>query len=217
MINIILALAHQMERKALRSVVVRNPGVEVMNEATNICEVLSLLESGICPDLVLLDAELANEDEIFLLETLTSNFSFTKVLIINTNADERAIKVAFTLGVKGYLLKDCSTDELALAITEVASGKEMLCSSLGLRFLKKDCLSEVNQKKDERSIELSHRELEILSLIAEGYTNAEIADKIFVSRRTVEGHRLNLINKLGVKNSAQLVKVACQNGLIAAA
>jgi DNA-binding NarL/FixJ family response regulator len=78
-------------------------------------------------------------------------------------------------------------------------------------------LNQAGGSKKERTIELSERELEILSLIAEGYTNSQIADKILISKRTVEGHRLNLMNRLRVRNSAQLIKVACQCGLIVAA
>jgi two-component system, NarL family, response regulator NreC len=214
--SIILAVAQKIERRAIRSLLDNNLGVGEIKEAMGLEDVLVMLAAGTSADIVLLDTELDSGEEFLLLEKLTTDFPSARVIIMNTNADQSVVKSAFHLGVKGYLLKDCYTDELALIISQVASGKEMLCSSLGLKFLNQHSSNEIVPAANYR-IELTRRELEILSLIAEGYTNTEIADKIFVSRRTVEGHRLNLINKLGVKNSAQLIKVACQSGLIVAA
>jgi two-component system response regulator YesN len=134
MVSVILAAVRQLERTAIRSIVEKDVINCEVKEADDIEEVLSILESGVCPDLAVLDTELDSEEDIFLLERLTTNFSFLKVLIISTNSSEEIVKTAFSLGVKGYLLKDCCMDELSLAITQIAAGKEMLCSSLGLKF-----------------------------------------------------------------------------------
>ncbi|RYF25988.1 MAG: response regulator transcription factor, partial [Flavobacteriales bacterium] len=111
----------------------------------------------------------------------------------------------------GYILKSSNVEELIFSIRQVINGQKVICNELSMRLL--DLASNFTRITPP-TILLSEREQEILELISEGYTNQQIADRVFASRRTIEGHRQALIEKAGVKNSAQLVRFACKNGLL---
>src|SRR5690606_15461373 len=115
------------------------------------------------------------------------------------------------------LVKNVGYEELIFAIKHIANGGKYICQEISLNML--DLLSSHSNhlpfnKPTELNLDLSDRETEVLQLISEGYTNMEIADKLFLSKRTVEGHRQSLINKIQVKNSAELIKFAVQHNLV---
>jgi DNA-binding NarL/FixJ family response regulator len=126
--------------------------------------------------------------------------------------NENYVFKAFRAGASGYLLKDVSADELIFALSHISSNKSYICSDLSIRLLERAG----NYKKDDAILDLdfSKREKDVLELLAQGFTNQQIADKLFISRRTVEGHRQAMIDKSKARNSVELIKFAVKNGLI---
>ena len=119
---------------------------------------------------------------------------------------------AFNAGISGYLLKNISAEELLFALSHIhQNDSQYICADLAILMLKQ---AHNSIKADHTSIDFSRREAEVLALIAQGYTNKEIADKLFTSRRTIEGHRQAMINKTKVRNSAELIRFAVKHGLI---
>ena len=130
--------------------------------------------------------------------------------------NEKYIVQAFKNGASAYILKNITSDELVFCIKHVClNADRYICNELALRMLDKVINKpDVVVPNENTEIELSKREIEVLTLIAEGYTNLEIADKLFTSKRTVEGHRQNLIDKTGSRNTAALIRYAILSGMI---
>lgn len=212
MIRLILAEDHVVVRNGLKSILEREDDIEVVAEADNGLEVLSALSSGLQADVVLTDISMPEMDGMTLAGEIQKKYRDVRVMILSMLDNEKYIFEAFNLGIQGYMLKNTSVEELLFAIRHVFSGKQVICMDLALMMLKR--AARAYDDSALASFNLSARELEVLALIADGYTNQEIADQIFTSRRTVEGHRQHLIDKAGVKNTAQLITFACKNGLI---
>jgi DNA-binding NarL/FixJ family response regulator len=215
MIKIILAEDHNIVRNGIRSLLEKEKDFEVTGEAVNGKEVLALLEKGITADIVLADMNMPELSGIELIANLKQLVPSCKVIVLSALDHEKYVVQAFQTGANGYLLKSVSPDELIFAIRHVCDGSQYICSELTSRFLNR-LLSMPDTVTTElaEGIEFSSRETEILGLIAEGYTNQEIADKVFTSKRTVEGHRQALIEKTGARNTAALVRFALINGII---
>jgi DNA-binding NarL/FixJ family response regulator len=215
MIQIILAEDHNIVRNGIRSLLEKEKDFEVAGEAVNGKEVLVLLEKGVTADIVLADMNMPELSGIELIAKLKQLVPSCKVIVLSALDHEKYVVQAFQTGANGYLLKSVSPDELIFAIRHVCDGSQYICSELTSRFLNR-LLSMPDTVTTEfaEGIEFSSREIEILGFIAEGYTNQEIADKVFTSKRTVEGHRQALIEKTGARNTAALVRFALMNGII---
>ncbi|RZL40767.1 MAG: response regulator transcription factor, partial [Pedobacter sp.] len=157
------------------------------------------------------DINMPEMDGIALVKHVAVKYPTMKVLCLSMMDSEKIVVEAFDHGAKGYILKSANVDELLFCIRQVVKGYKVICNELSLKLLS---LTSSLTQTIKPSILLNEREQEILILISEGYTNQQIADRIFASRRTIEGHRQALIEKAGVKNSAQLVTYACKNGLL---
>lgn len=159
------------------------------------------------PDVLLLDIQMPGKSGIELAAIITKQYRNIKIIAL-TNIDVVAqIKKILQQGVMGYLLKDASPETIINAIETVYGGEQYIQEQL--RQLLLSSLSASNSKQI-----VTRREKEILQLIVDEFTNQEIADKLFLSLRTVENHRNNLLQKLDVKNTAGLVKIAIQEGLV---
>jgi len=159
------------------------------------------------PDVLLLDIQMPGKTGIELAAIITKTYKQIKIIAL-TNIDVIAqIKKILQLGVMGYLLKDASPETIVSAIETVYAGDQYIQEELKQQLLKS--LSSPNSRQI-----VTRREKEILQLIVDEFTNQEIADKLYLSLRTVENHRNNLLQKLEVKNTAGLVKVAIQDGLV---
>lgn len=159
------------------------------------------------PDVLLLDIQMPGKSGIELAAIITRQYKNIKIIAL-TNIDVVAqIKKILQQGVMGYLLKDASPETIINAIETVYGGEQYIQEQL--RQLLLSSLSASNSKQI-----VTRREKEILQLIVDEFTNQEIADKLFLSLRTVENHRNNLLQKLDVKNTAGLVKIAIQEGLV---
>ncbi|EHQ27917.1 response regulator transcription factor [Mucilaginibacter paludis] len=213
MIKIILAEDHNIVRNGIKSILDNEADMEVVFEAKNGNEVLSWLAEGNSATLILTDMNMPGLNGLGLIKEMKANMP---TVILSMLDHENYVIEAITAGAHGYLLKSINKDELLFGLRHVADGGKYICMELTFKLLDKlSGYSPINEPhKTIIAIELSEREKEVLDLISEGYTNNEIADKLFTSRRTVEGHRQNLIEKTGVKNTPSLIRFALQNGLI---
>lgn len=215
MLKIILAEDHIIVRNGIKIILDSQPGVQVIGEADNGKEVLDLIASGIIPDIVLTDINMPEMDGITLIRELKERSPEIKTIVLSMLDNEKYVAQAFLEGSHGYLMKNVNEDEMMFALKIVHSGTKYLCGELSQVLLNRLLLSlAVQTEQTHLQIELSMREIEVLHLIAEGYTNQEMADKIFLSKRTVEGHRQSLIDKTGSKNTAALIRFAVTNGYL---
>ena len=215
MIKVLLAEDHNIVRNGIRSLLDKQADINVVGEATNGLEVLHIVDKGVKPDVVLTDINMPNLNGLALIEQLRQRLPDVKVLILSMLDHENYVMQAVDAGASGFLLKNVGEEEMMFAIRHVKAGKLYVCSELMSKFIAK--VSSIPQEDDNEikvAIDLSRREIEILLLIAEGLTNNEIAEKLFTSRRTVEGHRQNLLEKTGARNTATLIRFAVRNGII---
>ena len=215
MIKVLLAEDHNIVRNGIRSLLDKQADINVVGEATNGLEVLHIVDKGVKPDVVLTDINMPNLNGLALIEQLRQRLPDVKVLILSMLDHENYVMQAVGAGASGFLLKNVGEEEMMFAIRHVSAGNLYVCSELMSKFIAK--VSSIPQEDDNEikvAIDLSRREIEILLLIAEGLTNNEIAEKLFTSRRTVEGHRQNLLEKTGARNTATLIRFAVRNGII---
>lgn len=216
-INILLVDDHHLVRDGIKSLLVKYPYFNVIGEAADGIEALNMISQGDHQiDLVLVDINMPNMGGLELCRKVNEAFPSVKVLILSMLDHEKYISQALQAGAKGYLLKSVNEEELVFAIRQVIYNSFYICSELSYHLLGKMLLGTkiIAKSQSTSKVEFSSREIEILALIAEGYTNLEIADKLFTSKRTVEGHRLQMINKTGVKNTAALIKYCLVNGVL---
>lgn len=219
MIKIILVEDHLVVRNGIKLLLDTQENMQVIAETNNGKEAIAYLADNIIPDIVITDINMPEMDGIQLTQQLGERYPSIKVIMLSMLSNTQNVTQAFEKGAKGYLVKNVSYDELLFAINHISNGGRYLCEELAMLLLERVMVQSsgsANYENDKTTndVELSERELEVLQLISEGYTNVEIADKLFLSKRTVEGHRQNLIEKAGVKNSASLIKYAVINRLV---
>ncbi|MCQ6958925.1 response regulator transcription factor [Mucilaginibacter aquariorum] len=216
MIKIILAEGHNVVRNGIRLLLDKEADIEVIAEANNAKEVLQLLSDGLKPDIIITAINLPHINGIELLTKVRSTYPEIKLAVLSMVEEEKYIIQAFKAGTTGYMLKSVNEFELVYGIRHMYLVNERyLCNELALRLL--DKLLRMPENKFDvhiKDIEISKREVEILSLVSEGFTNQEIADKLFTSKRTIEGHRQDLIAKTGTRNTAALIRYAVLNSII---
>ncbi len=215
MIRIILAEDHNIVRNGIRNLLDRDEELEVVAEAVDGKEALDLVKNGTEADILLADMNMPHMDGLQLTERLQQLPYKPKVVLLTMVDREQYVLKAFKAGADGYLLKSIGADELIFAVKHIRGDGRYISSELSLRFLDRmGDLPNTNQALRESDVELSQKDLQILELIADGLTNQEIADRLFTSKRTVEGYRQNLIDKTGTRNTASLVRYAVRNKLI---
>ena len=209
--RIILADDHVMFRKGIMSILEKNKDFVVVGEAGDGLELLELLKN-VTADMVILDISMPHLRGIEATEEIKMISEDVKVLILSMHKDKEYVRSAISAGAEGYLIKEDADTELFTAIEKIRQEGRYL-SPLLLDDLT-DKLFEMNKKgrllhEDEH---LTTREREVLKLIAEGLSNKDIADRLFVSIRTIEHHRAHLMRKLNIKSTASLVKYAIRKG-----
>ena len=215
--NLILAEDHNIVRNGIRMLLESDQEISIIGEATNGRQVLEMIESGLKPDIVLADINMPELDGIAMVKELKLIRPDIRIVMLSMLDNEKYVAQAFAAGAVGYLLKNISADELIFSLKHVHSGEKYLCSELSIRLLDKlvhSSSAPVNINKEFAQIEFSMREIEILHLIAEGLTNLEMSDKLFISKRTIEGHRQSLIEKTGSRNTAALIRFAVLSGIV---
>ena len=210
MIRLFLVDDHTMLRAGLRALFSPEPSLQVVGEAECGEQLLAQLPTTPC-DVVLLDLHMPGLDGLATTRRLRAEFPDVRILILSMADHERAIGEVLAAGAAGYVLKNAGHDEIVTAVQAVAVGKRFLCSELGLTMLEK-LLAVTPEPAPQLLSGLTAREQEILRLVADGLTTAQIAEQLFTSPRTVESHRQNIMEKTGAKNTAALVKAAVSQG-----
>jgi len=210
MIRLFLVDDHAILREGLRVLFKQEGALQVVGEAENGEQLLAQLPTTPC-DVVLLDLHMPGLDGLATTQRLHAEFPDVRVLVLSMVDNERAIGQVLAAGASGYVLKNAGHDEIVVAVQAVAAGKRFLCSELGLVMLER-VLVGMPEPPPKLASGLSAREQEILHLVADGLTTAQIAEKLYTSPRTVETHRQNILEKTGTKNTAALVKAAVSQG-----
>lgn len=201
---------HEIFRKGLAMVINKAKNAKVVAEAGNGQEFLDIIEKEKI-DLVFMDIEMPVMNGIEATKTALQKYPELKIVALSMFGEEEYLQQMVDAGVKGFLLKNIGKDDLYRAMQCISEGKNYFSEELLQFFTRKY----IQQPKQEASdVNLTKRELEILQLIAEGFTDSEIADKLFISQRTVNGHRASLIAKTGSKNTVNLLTYAIKNGLV---
>jgi two-component system response regulator NreC len=209
--RILLADDHGILRAGLRNLLNAEPDFEVVGEAADGIQALEMVEQT-QPDLILVDINMPNMGGIEMLQQLRVRQNTSKVLMLTVHEDDSLLKKAIRAGASGYLVKRAAESELINAIRTVMQGDMYVHPSM-TRALLKD-LVPAPPFKPAGDNTLTHREVEILRMVARGYTNNQIAEKLSISARTVEGHRANLMGKLGLHSRVELVEYAEQHDLM---
>jgi Response regulator containing a CheY-like receiver domain and an HTH DNA-binding domain len=208
-INVLLTDDHQIIIDGLKSLLKNQDDINVIAEANNGREAIRLL-GLLSVDVVLMDIDMPVLNGIDALKEIKKQFGKVKVIILSMHNEAGMIKSLIDIGANGYLLKSCSQDELIDAIQKVAAGQSYFSADVTLALIKPSNGSNPEQKNEL----LTDRETEILKHIAGGFSNKEIGDQLFISHRTVDTHRTNLMKKLQVNNIAGLISYAIRNGIV---
>lgn len=213
-VRIVLADDHEMLRAGLKELLEKEPDFKVVAQARDGEDLLEKLKGVHTKvDCVVLDLSMPNMDGLMTLKEIRRRFPKTRSLILTMQKDPEHFKHAMALGARGYVLKDSAFDQLVLAVKMVMKGKTFI--SPGISNLIAEQFVRSMEEGDFPSLEiLTPREKEILSCIAQGQANKNIAGRLGISIRTVETHRSHLIHKLGLKTASALVKYALARGLI---
>ena len=167
-------------------------------------------------DIILMDINLGKDDGVRTTERLVSLVEDLKVLTLSMHTEEYRINDMIKAGAKGYVLKDCGAEELAQAIVTVAEGQNYFSNEVALTLMGFNKPEHHSYRKPvlNGTVNITKREIEVLNLIANELTNEEIAKKLNLSKRTIDSHRQKMLVKLGLRNTAGLVRFAMENNLI---
>ena len=211
--KILIADDHAMVRDGVRNLVHQNKDLTVIGEATSGNETLELFDK-LKPDLLILDISMPDINGMEVSKAILARYPDANIVILSMYQDEDYISRCLEYGVKGYVVKNESGSELDFAIRCVLQGKNYFSRQAQDVIFKKYSQNVTRRKVADDAIKLTKREVEIVKLIADGLTSQQMADKLFISHRTVETHRANLMKKMGAKNAIDLVKKAQQLNLL---
>ncbi len=206
-LNLLLVDDHAIVTDGLRSLLSTDSRFDIKGEARNGKEALEML-SYLKVDLVLMDIDMPQMNGIEALKVIRKEYDQVRVIILTMHDEKAMIKLLLDAGADGYLLKNSPKEDLIKAIEAVMAGQQHLSEEVNSVLLSSD------KPQSGALSQLTEREVEIVKLIAEGLSNKEIGEKLFISHRTVDTHRTNLMQKLGVHNIAGLVRLAIQEGLV---
>jgi DNA-binding NarL/FixJ family response regulator len=209
MIRVILAEDHDIVREGLQSLFKDDEDIKIVGEAANGQILIDLLQTTPA-DIILMDINMPVMNGLEATKYVTRHYKKTKVVVLSMMDHPGYLKQMMEAGAEGYVLKSAGKEELIRAIKTVYSGRSFISPEISLKVAAADS-KELESKK---MVKLTKRELQVLELLAEGLTNKEIAEKIYLSKRTVETHRKNLIDKTNSKNSSALIKYAIVNGIL---
>jgi len=207
-IKIVIADDHELFRKGLAELLRKHEDIKIVKNVADGLEFMELINSNVEVDIVLLDITMPNMDGFKVLKEMKAIESNVKAIVISMHNDGNYIAKCAKNGAYGYLLKNTDEEELTLAIRTVYKGRKYFGPGISEKMI--NFMSTLSVSADI----LSNKETEVLTLISEGFTTKEIAAKLFVSSRTIETHRANILKKLEVKNTAELIKKAAKINLI---
>lgn len=210
-VRILIVDDHGVMRAGLRALLEDEPGLQVIGEAVNGDE--ALRQAGeLNPDIVLMDLGMPGMGGIETTRQLKRLYPEIQVLVLTVYEDESMVREAIKAGAAGFIIKRAAEEELIMAIQTVERGDMYIHPAL-TRLLFTDLTPTIHSKKSALDA-LTPRELEVMRYIIRGYTSRQIADVLFISTRTVEGHRASLMGKLELKNRVELIEFAEKHGLV---
>jgi DNA-binding NarL/FixJ family response regulator len=213
-INIVIAEDHTILREGLRALLETQEDFNIVGEAVDGKEALQCVAT-LKPDLVLMDLSMPNTNGTEAIRNIKRRYPLTKVLTLTVHKTEEYVRAALKAGASGYMLKDDNKAELISAIRNIFNGRTFLSTSICGNVVSGFLGDATTMSSGTSSWEiLTHREREVIKLIAEGLRNKEIAEYLSVSHKTIEKHRSNLMKKLNVHSAAALTAYAIKNGLL---
>lgn len=212
-IKILIADDHKMFREGLSELLNKEHDIKVVKDVGNDIEIREALKSQTI-DLILMDIDMGDTNGIDMTSEVVKSHPDTKVLALSMHGEKNYIVKMLEAGAKGYILKNAGKEEMINAIHTVAKGDTYFSNQVSVKILEHLTNPSAVKRKKIGDTPLTDREIEVLRLIADEYSNPEIAEKLFISVRTVDTHRRNLLDKLMVKNTAGLVKYAIQKNLL---
>lgn len=212
--RIMIVEDHTLLRAGLKALLLQEPDLKIVGEADNGRDAVRAM-SALAPDLVLMDLSMPGLGGIEAITEIRRRSIETRIIVLTIHKTDEYIHAALHAGANGYVLKDATHDELRGAIRTVLSGKTYLSPDVSSRMI-----TTYLRAADTRAVvrpwdTLTHREREVLKLVAEGRSNRHIAEYLSLSVKTVEKHRSNLMRKLDLHNVAMLTTFAIENGLLA--
>lgn len=208
-IKLIIVDDHQLVREGFKSLLADMDFVELIGEASDGKQAIQLLRNGLRPQIILMDVEMPIMGGLETTEIISKEYFGIKVIMLSMVNNKDIIQNSIEKGAKGYLFKNASMSELSEAIRKVAEGGHYFSEEVTLTLLNKS-----TNLEDLELRQLSPREIEILKLVAGGYSSTEIGQQLFISPRTVDTHRNNIIQKLQVNGVAGLVRFAIKAKLV---
>lgn len=213
--SIIIIDDHPLFREGLKTIISRDDRFKVVGEAGSGHEGLEMTKR-LKPDLIIVDISLPDQSGIQLTRDLRRHFSETKILIVSMHSKIDYIAEAFQAGATGYVVKESASERLLQGLKSVAKGDYYLDSSVSHAVVENLMKSPLKAAKitDADYATLTPREQEVMRFLAEGLSSKAVAEKLFISPKTVENHRANIMNKLGLHSTIELVRYAAKLGLI---
>ncbi len=209
--KIIVVDDHQIVRDGISLLLMTKPDIEVIGEASNGEDLLNMLKS-LSPDIIIMDISMPKITGIEATKIITEKYPTIKIIIFSSHSQGENVVKAIQAGAKGILPKNTVREELVEAINTVYDNREFISKYIPhSTFINNIKKNEANKKVEEI---LTDREIEVLKLIVNGESNVEIAEKLFISRRTAEKHKSNILNKLELNSVVELVKFAIKNKII---
>lgn len=210
-IRIVLADDHAIVRQGLSRAIQQEDDIEVVGQTSSGRDAIDLVRT-LAPDVLVTDISMPDLNGVEATRQIIGESPQMKVIALSMHSSRQFVVEMFRAGARGYLLKDCDYDELVAAIRAVAAGRTYVSPSIG-DVIVEDLLGGAAVGAPTASSVLTQREREVLQLMAEGRTTRQIALQLHISPKTVEAHRLRIMNKLDIDNVAQLTKYAIQEGL----
>jgi two-component system response regulator NreC len=211
--RLVLAEDHTILREGLRAILSADADFEVVGEAEDGRRAVRMVDD-LVPDLLLMDLSMPRMNGMEAIREIRKRHTGLRIVVLTVHNTEEYVLAALKAGADGYVLKDATHQELLMAIRSVLAGKSYLSPSISEKVIE----GYLDSKKRVKSLSswdtLTQREREILKLIAEGYKNKDIARELFISLKTVEKHRGNLMKKLDLHNAAEVTAFAAKKGLI---
>jgi len=212
-IKLLLADDHAIVRSGIRSLLEKEIDIEIIGETENGREAVKKTKQ-LCPDVVLMDISMPSLNGIEATCQITKHCPDSKVLILTMHETEEYISKIFQAGAQGYVIKKALPVELVSAIRAVHRGESFLSPQITKKVIHKYVGKTKTKIISDKFDLLTEREREILQLIVEGHTNQKISEILFISRKTVETHRTNLMKKLDIHNVVELIKSAVSKGFL---